>query len=150
MSSRRKIGPPSNCWPGTAPPVWRPSARICAWYAGDGWETLFAESWGDADDRLLAQPDVLDPMKALLREGARQGSAGFASDEAVALTPWAFSVADIRQPVLVWVGESDLQVGRAHGDYLAASIPRATLVTFPGAGHLFPISHWGEMLAALL
>ncbi len=125
-------------------------SKICAWYADDGWETIFAESWGDADDRLLAQPDVLDPMKALLREGARQGSAGFASDEAVALTPWAFSVADIRQPVHVWVGESDLQVGRAHADYLAASIPRATLVTFPAAGHLFPISHWGEMLAALL
>lgn len=122
----------------------------CAWYAGDGWETLFAESWGDADDRLLAQPDVLDAMKALLREGARQGPAGFASDEAIALMPWGFSLADIRQRVLVWVGESDLQVGRSHGEYLAATIPGATLVTFPAAGHLFPISHWGEMLAALL
>jgi pimeloyl-ACP methyl ester carboxylesterase len=125
-------------------------SKDCAWYAGDGWETLFAESWGDADDLLLAQPDVLDPMKALVREGARQGSAGFASDEAVALTPWGFSVADVRQPVLVWVGESDLQVSRTHGDYLAASIPGATLVTFPAAGHLFPITHWDDMLAALL
>ncbi len=122
----------------------------CAWYAGDGWAALFAESWGDADDRLLAQPDVLDPMKALIREGARQGSAGFASDEAVALTPWALSVADIRQPVHVWVGDSDILVGRSHGDYLAASIPGATLVTFPAAGHIFPISHWAEILAALL
>ncbi len=43
--------------------------KICAWYADDGWKTPFAESWGDADNRLLAQPDVLDAMKALLREG---------------------------------------------------------------------------------
>jgi hypothetical protein len=28
-------------------------------------------------------------------------------------------------------------------------IPRATLVSFPGEGHLFPFDHWGEMLAAL-
>jgi pimeloyl-ACP methyl ester carboxylesterase len=123
--------------------------QTCAWYVGDGWQALFAESWGDADDRLLAEPDVLDAMKTWLREGARQGSAGFAADRVASFTPWGFSLTDIRQPVHVWVGESDPQVSRAHGDYLAASIPRATLVTFPDAGHLFPISHWGEMLAAL-
>jgi pimeloyl-ACP methyl ester carboxylesterase len=65
-------------------------------------------------------------------------------------TPTGFSVADIRRPVHVWWGESDPNVSRAHTDYLAQSIPRATLVTDPGEGHLFPISHWGEMLAALL
>ena len=124
--------------------------KNCAWYAGDGWEIIFAESWGDADDRLLARPDVLEAMKTWIGEGARLGSAGFAADEAAWITPWGFSVADIRQLVHVWCGDSDPQVGRAHAEYLAESIPRTTLVTFASAGHLFPISHWGEMLAALL
>jgi pimeloyl-ACP methyl ester carboxylesterase len=121
----------------------------CAWYAGDGWETMFAESWGAADDRLLARPDVLEPMKALIREGARQGTAGFEADEAASLTPWGFSVAEVGQPTYVWCAGSDVRVGQAHADYLAQTIPRATLVIFPDVGHLFPIVHWAEMLAAV-
>jgi pimeloyl-ACP methyl ester carboxylesterase len=121
-----------------------------AWYAGDGWETLFAESWGDADDLVLAEPGTLETLKHWLREGARQGSAGYASD-AVAedSVPWGFSMANVHHPVHVWWGESDQLVRRAHTDFLVESIPRATLVTFPGEGHLFPIRHWREMLAAL-
>jgi hypothetical protein len=37
----------------------------------------------------------------------------------------------------------------ANSIYLAATIPRATLVTYPDEGHLIPLSHWGEMLATL-
>jgi len=120
-----------------------------AWYRGNGWETMFADTWGEADDRLLAQPDILAAMKAMIREGARQGTAGYEADDAAALEPWGFALADIRQPTHVWCAGSDVIVGHAHADYLSASIPRATLVAFPGEGHLFPISHWAEMLAAL-
>ena len=125
-------------------------SKSFAWYAGDGWETMFAESWGDADDRLLQEPGVLEAMKALVREGARQGPAGFAADHFAWMTPWDFSLAEVRQLVHVWCAGSDVQVARTNADYLAESIPRTTLVTFEAAGHLFPISHWGEMLAALL
>ena len=123
--------------------------KACAWYAGDGWETMFAESWGEADDRVLAQPEVLEAVKTWLREGARQDAAGYEADDLAALTPWGFSLAAIVQPVHVWCAESDVQVSRAHADYLASSIPGASLVSFPDAGHLFPIIHWAEMLASL-
>jgi len=121
-----------------------------AWYDGDGWEAEFAGSWGEADDRLLAEPATLEAMKALVREGARQGPAGRTADDFARWTPWGFSVSDVRQPVLVWSGASDPVVGPGHAKYLTESIPRATLVTFADAGHLFPISHWGAMLADLL
>ena len=49
----------------------------------------------------------------------------------------------------VWAGEQDRLVGPEHGTWLADTIPRATLVTYPNAGHLFPITHWAEILAAL-
>jgi pimeloyl-ACP methyl ester carboxylesterase len=120
-----------------------------AWFAGDGWDAIFAESWGAADDKLLEEPDVLEALKAMVREGARQGPAGFAADEVAWIAPWGFSLADVPLLVHVWCGELDQQVGRAHADYFAASLPRSSLVVFEGAGHLFPISHWGEMLAAL-
>lgn len=121
-----------------------------AWLAGDGWQAMFEESWGEADDRVLADAATLVAMKALTREAARQGSIGLAADDIAEFSPWGFSVAEIRQPVLVWSGASDRMVGQRNADYYAATIPGASPVTFATAGHLLPISHWGEMLAALL
>jgi pimeloyl-ACP methyl ester carboxylesterase len=121
-----------------------------AWYSGDGWEGMFAESWGGADDRVLADPTTLEAMKTLLREGARQGSAGWVADAVAQNMPWGFSVAEIRQPTHIWCGETDSVDVRMTADYLAGAIPNATIVTYPGEGHLFPFDHWGEMLAALL
>jgi pimeloyl-ACP methyl ester carboxylesterase len=71
------------------------------------------------------------------------------ADELDFLLPWGFSVAHIRQPAHIWSGGSDTQVRPVTSIYLAASIPRATLVTYPDEGHLMPFTHWGEMLAAL-
>ena len=121
-----------------------------AWLEGDGWESMFAESWSVDDDRVLANSATLDAMKALSREAARQGSAGLAADDIAEYSPWGFSVADIRHPVHIWSGASDAAVGQKPAAYFAATIPGATLVTFARAGHLLPISHWGEMLAELL
>ena len=59
-----------------------------AWFSGDGWETMFADSWGVADDRVLADPATLEAMKALTREGARQGSAGYVADIIADDLPW--------------------------------------------------------------
>jgi pimeloyl-ACP methyl ester carboxylesterase len=121
-----------------------------SWYAGDGWQQMFDENWGEADDGLLARPEILAPIKDWMREGARQGSAGFEADESAWLTPWGFSVAEVTQPTWVWRGGSDVLVGETETAYLAETIPRATRITFPGEGHLFPIDHWREMLATLL
>ena len=120
------------------------------WIAGDGWEGMFGESWGASDDAVLGDPATLEAMKALTRESARQGSSGCAADDADAFTPWGFSVAEIHQPVHIWCGGSDQMVLRPNADYLATSIPRATLVVYPGEGHLIPIGHWADMLAAVI
>ena len=121
--------------------------RNCAWYTEEGVEAMFQGSWGEADDRLLARPDIAEPMNAWLHEGARRGSAGFEADILAAVSPWGFDVADVVQPTYVWCAASDVQVSQSHADYLAETIPRATLISFPGEGHLFPISHWADMLA---
>jgi pimeloyl-ACP methyl ester carboxylesterase len=120
-----------------------------AWLEGDGYRTMFEPSWGDADDRVLADPPNLEAMRAMIREGTRQGVAGYEADVAAAWTGWGFAVSDIRQPVRLWWGESDLDTDRRGLDYLAASIPQATFVTYPGEGHLLPISRWGDLLAGL-
>jgi pimeloyl-ACP methyl ester carboxylesterase len=118
------------------------------WLDGDGWKTMFAGSWGESDDDVLSDPATREAMEAQTREGARQGRAGYEADLLEAFTPWGFSVADIGHSVHVWSGGSDPGVGPNHAAYLAATIPNATLVTYPGEGHLIPIRHWDEMLAA--
>jgi pimeloyl-ACP methyl ester carboxylesterase len=124
-------------------------AKDGAWLEGDVWETMFDESFGEADDRVLADPTTLTALKAMVREGVRQGSAGDQTDSLAAWTPWGFSANDIRQPVHLWWGEADLDTPRTGLDYLAATIPHASLVTYPGEGHFLPISRWGELLAAV-
>jgi pimeloyl-ACP methyl ester carboxylesterase len=121
-----------------------------AWFSGDGWERLFAESWGDADDRVLADPATLEAMKTLIREAARQGPAGYVADHIAESLPWSFSVSEITQRVHIWYGESDEPWVPMSADYLVANIPDVTLVTYPGEAHLFPFDHWAELLAAMV
>ena len=121
-----------------------------AWFSGDGWERIFADSWGDADDLVLADPATLAAMKTLTREAARQGSAGFVADQIAEALPWSFSVSEITQPVHIWYGESDQAWVSMTADYLVANVPNVSLVKYPGEAHLFPFNHWAEMLTALL
>jgi len=121
-----------------------------AWFSGDGWERLFAESWGDADDRVLADPARLEAMKTLLREAARQGPVGYVADHIAESLPWSFSVSEITLPVRIWYGEADEPWVPLSADYLVANIPDVTLVTYPGEAHLFPFDHWAELLAAMV
>jgi pimeloyl-ACP methyl ester carboxylesterase len=121
-----------------------------AWFSGDGWERTFARSWGDADDRVLADPATLEAMKTLIREAARQGPAGYVADHIAETLPWSFSLSEITQPVHIWYGESDEPWVPMSADYLVANIPDVTLVTYPGEAHLFPFDHWAEMLAAMI
>ena len=121
-----------------------------AWFSGGGWERTFAKSWGDADDRALADPATLESMKTLMREAARQGPAGYVADHIAETLPWSFSVSEITQPVHIWYGESDERWVPMSADYLVANIRDVTLVTYPGEAHLFPFDHWAEMLAAIV
>jgi pimeloyl-ACP methyl ester carboxylesterase len=121
-----------------------------AWFSGDGWERLFARTWGDADDRVLTDPATLEAMKTLIREAARQGPVGYVADHIAQTPPWTFSVSEITQPAHIWYGESDEPWVPMSADYFVANIPDVTLVTYPGEAHLFPFDHWAEMLAAMV
>lgn len=122
---------------------------VFAWYSDGGWETMFRESWGAVDDRVLEDPATLEAVMEWMREGARQGSVGFVDDWVVLESPWGFTVAEVRQPVHVWWGSQDPAVSRSHTDYLARTLPRSILHIYENEGHMFPIGHWGEMLMEL-
>ena len=138
--------------------------RHCQEYGGDGLylpfrfrahrapnrtaQTRFMLSSGDADDRLLARPGMLEAIHDWLGEGARQGSVGFVRDWIDRVDREGFSTSDVQQVVHIWIGEADRQVPRYHADHLVKTIARTTLTAYPREGHLFPFDHWGEMLEA--
>jgi pimeloyl-ACP methyl ester carboxylesterase len=129
----------------------------CRWFVSD-WETMFEPGWTssrdridvvDPDDVLLAERKVLGPMLAEMREGARQGSAGYVEDWIAESLPWGFSPAEVRHDVHIWWGEGDLLVPRSCAAHFSRTIKRSTLTVLANEGHLFPLQHWQEMLAAL-
>ena len=127
----------------------------CQWFATDP-EAIFepepSSAVGDGvdpDDHLVSEPEVLEPLLVWMREGARQGAAGYVEDWIADALPWGFSASDVNHDVHIWWGDGDRVVARSCAEYFARVIKRSTLTVLTGEGHLFPIEHWEEILAGL-
>ncbi len=74
-------------------------------------------------------------IRAHLVNALAPGADGWVDDNIAFTHPWGFDVADIRVPVLLTYGRSDVLVPAAHGDWLAAHIPGVTAWVDDVAGH---------------
>ncbi len=98
-----------------------------------------SDFWGDsyvmseADQAQMAKH--LDLISDQLMNGLAPGVDGWVDDELAFTRPWGFDVGSIRVPVYLTYGRADTLVPAAHGDWLAAHIPGATVVV-KDAGHL--------------
>jgi pimeloyl-ACP methyl ester carboxylesterase len=124
-----------------------------AWFA-DGWSAILPEAGtepaaDDPDGRLRQRPDVFESLTAMFREGARQGSEGFAEDWIAELGPWGFGLGDVRAGVKVWWGDGDRLTDRETTDELVATLPSPVVRIVAGAGHLVAVPHWREILDQL-
>lgn len=90
----------------------------------------------EADRAVLAQEVVKQRMRISFREAMAQGTGGWVDDDLALLRPWGFDLAEIRVPVRVRYGATDMLVPAAHGAWLAAHIPRATVLVDEESGHL--------------
>ena len=94
------------------------------------------------DDYDLSETDRAQLLKHLERDranmfhGLADGVDGWIDDNMAFTRPWGFDVADIRIPVLVKYGRTDVLVPPAHGDWLAAHIPNVEVWVDDDAGHM--------------
>ncbi len=102
------------------------------------------------DRHVLIRKDVTNAFRAKWTEGARQGAEGLVSDWCASAPGWGFSLHDVGTPVHVWHGELDGIVPPSHAAFLAGGLPRAVLVIYPGEGHSIAVTHWKEMIAAMI
>lgn len=80
--------------------------------------------------------DAADFLHAAMTSGLRHSCDGWLDDDLAFVSPWGFDVGSIAVPLLVMQGEQDLMVPFAHGRWLAAAIPSATVRLMPDEGHL--------------
>jgi pimeloyl-ACP methyl ester carboxylesterase len=90
----------------------------------------------EADRAVLAQEAVKQRMRISFREAMAQGIAGWVDDDLEFVRPWGFDLAEIRVPVQVRYGATDVLVPATHGAWLAAHIPGATVVADEMSGHM--------------
>jgi pimeloyl-ACP methyl ester carboxylesterase len=99
------------------------------------------------DQAVQAHPKWGPNLQAQIREGLRRAD-GIAWDAAVLNGEWGFPVDKVGQPADVWHGTVDRVAPLANGEWLARTLPNATLHTVQG-GHFIAYSHWRDILEAL-
>ena len=90
----------------------------------------------EADRAVLEQEVVKQRMRISVREAMVQGVGGWVDDDLALVKPWGFELAEIRVPVQVRYGATDVLVPAAHGAWLAAHIPGAVVLVDEVSGHL--------------
>ncbi len=87
-------------------------------------------------DRAVLTDEFGEDLAASFHEGLRHGIDGWLDDDLAFSRPWGFDLAEIRTPLTLWQGSADLMVPFAHGEWLAAQLPGASVHLDQGEGHL--------------
>jgi pimeloyl-ACP methyl ester carboxylesterase len=114
-------------------------------------DALFGGIELSASDRgVLERPDVREVLQASTREMFTQGVSGWVDDDMALISPWGFDVQEIQIPVEIRYGESDVLVPAAHGRWLGAHVPGASVTVDRDGGHLSTPDEHLERLCALV
>ncbi|MET9609325.1 alpha/beta hydrolase [Streptomyces sp. NPDC006512] len=105
----------------------------------------------EIEQAVLSRPEISAMIGPAFAEAVRPGLDGWVDDvTALFGTEWGFDPADITVPARIWHGGLDTLVPPAHGDWLAARMPTATLIRQADAGHGGHFDATPAMLAWLI
>ena len=90
---------------------------------------------GDADKAALT-PEVSVDAAEGMRYAVVDSFNGWVDDDLAFVQKFGFDLGAITKPVLVWQGDDDFMVPKAHSEWLVKHIPTATLNFIPGHGHI--------------
>jgi len=90
---------------------------------------------GDADKAALTT-EVAAETAETFQHAVLNSFDGWIDDDLAFVQKFGFDLSAIDKPVLVWQGDDDFMVPKAHSEWLARHIPTATLNFIPGEGHI--------------
>lgn len=100
----------------------------------EGEERLTAEVAAE-DVELRARASTDEPTEAEVFEQTRDGLGGWIDDELAVLQAWGFEPAAIAAPTRVYYNPNDLVLPPQHAEWLARTIPNASLAVTTVLGH---------------
>jgi pimeloyl-ACP methyl ester carboxylesterase len=103
----------------------------------------------DDVDRAALTGDFAAVVAAAVRHALSSGIAGWLDDDLAFVKPWGFALDAIGVPAHIWQGAHDRMVPFAHGEWLAAHIPRAQAHLYDDEGHISLALQLPRILAAL-
>lgn len=107
-------------------------------------------SFPPADQKAIEESGSGDWLIENIKEGYRQGGVGPAQDDILINTSWGFKLQDIQTRIDVWQGELDKNVPLNQGEYQSELLPNSRLTVLSGQAHLYLLTHWREVLEALV
>jgi pimeloyl-ACP methyl ester carboxylesterase len=90
----------------------------------------------ESDRAVLELQDVRRQLQKSLREALAPGMWGWVDDDLAFVKPWGFRVVEIRVPVQIRYGATDVLVPAGHGAWLGAHVPKAVVDVDVSGGHL--------------
>ncbi len=124
------------------------SGRVARWAPNIAMKS-FERQLGPSDRAVLAQLGEPREAMVLFTKAFERGARGVVDDYVALAQPWGVDLNTTCAPVWIFHGDADSMVPIAHSEGLATRVPGATLVVWPGEGHLGPITHAGEILDVL-
>ena len=90
---------------------------------------------GEADKRALT-PERAEESAENFRRALEKSFYGWIDDDLAFIRDFGFDISKIDKPVVLWQGDDDFMVPKAHSEWLARHIPGAKLRFVPGHGHI--------------
>jgi len=104
----------------------------------------------EADKAVLYESGEIEIVVGSIREGFRQGSRGVAQDDMLTNQNWGFDLRQVRPRIDIWHGDADVNVPVHAGEYLHDTLQNTRATFLPGQGHFLLLSHWEDVLTALV
>lgn len=98
--------------------------------------SFLGEGMGEADQEVLARPEVVEVFARIMVEQAAHGVGGSVDDTLAFARHWGFDLSAITVPVLLTYGLQDFSCPPSHGRWLARHLPTALVIVDEAGGHL--------------
>ncbi|HYA99568.1 MAG TPA: alpha/beta hydrolase [Ktedonobacteraceae bacterium] len=102
----------------------------------------YASRLGEADKRLLSEPEIRRSISQAMAESFRQGADGNLEVVLAEGGPWGFLLEQVKfEKLFLWHGEQDKIMPIATARLLARMLPHCTATFYPDEGHFSTIAN---------